>query len=144
MHDPHALPGTDVVVDGVRLHVVRHGRDGHDGEPPLLLPVVGLAYANLLRLGGEVAARLTAGLIGPTATDYVAPRGELAAYAGALRAPDGPRSLREFVAAFDGSASQAALEVVAAAPPPTLVLWGEDDRRSPTESSTRDSAGSSA
>jgi pimeloyl-ACP methyl ester carboxylesterase len=30
------LPGDDLVVDGVRLHVVRHGRDGHAGEPPIL------------------------------------------------------------------------------------------------------------
>jgi pimeloyl-ACP methyl ester carboxylesterase len=36
MHDIHPLPGTDVVVDGVRLHVIRHGRDGHPGEPVLL------------------------------------------------------------------------------------------------------------
>jgi haloalkane dehalogenase len=36
MHDPHALPGADLVVSGVRLHVVRHGRDGHAGEPPIL------------------------------------------------------------------------------------------------------------
>lgn len=36
MHDPHALPGDDVVAGGVRLHVVRHGRDAHAGEPPVL------------------------------------------------------------------------------------------------------------
>jgi pimeloyl-ACP methyl ester carboxylesterase len=36
MHDEHALPGTDVVVDGVRLHVVRHGRDGHPGDAAVL------------------------------------------------------------------------------------------------------------
>ncbi|MFL6238739.1 MAG: alpha/beta fold hydrolase [Actinomycetes bacterium] len=37
MHDPHALPGDDVVVAGVRLHVVRHGRDARAGCPPILL-----------------------------------------------------------------------------------------------------------
>jgi pimeloyl-ACP methyl ester carboxylesterase len=37
MHDPHALPGTDVVVDGLRHYVVKHGRDAHPDEPPLLL-----------------------------------------------------------------------------------------------------------
>ena len=36
VHDIHPLPGTDVVVDGVRLHVIKHGRDGHPGEPALL------------------------------------------------------------------------------------------------------------
>jgi pimeloyl-ACP methyl ester carboxylesterase len=37
MHDDHGLPGDDVVVDGVRLHVVRHGRASNDGDPVLLL-----------------------------------------------------------------------------------------------------------
>jgi pimeloyl-ACP methyl ester carboxylesterase len=37
VHDSHPLPGTDVVVDGVRLHVIRHGRDGHAGEAVVLL-----------------------------------------------------------------------------------------------------------
>jgi pimeloyl-ACP methyl ester carboxylesterase len=37
MHDPHALPGTDVVADGLRLYVVKHGRDAHPDEPPMLL-----------------------------------------------------------------------------------------------------------
>ena len=37
MHDPHPLPGTDLVVDGLRLYVVKHGRDAHPDEPPLLL-----------------------------------------------------------------------------------------------------------
>jgi pimeloyl-ACP methyl ester carboxylesterase len=36
MHDAHALPGEDVVADGVRLHVVRHGRSAHDDDPALL------------------------------------------------------------------------------------------------------------
>lgn len=34
MRDAHPLPGTDVVVDGSRWHVVGHGRGG---DPPLLL-----------------------------------------------------------------------------------------------------------
>lgn len=34
MRDPHPLPGTDFVIDGRRVHVVRHGRGG---RLPLLL-----------------------------------------------------------------------------------------------------------
>jgi pimeloyl-ACP methyl ester carboxylesterase len=38
MHDRHPLPGEDVVVEGVRVHVVRHGRDGaRHAYPPLVL-----------------------------------------------------------------------------------------------------------
>jgi len=40
VRDSHPLPGTDVVVDGVRLHVVCHGSaagGGDAGRPPLLL-----------------------------------------------------------------------------------------------------------
>lgn len=37
MHDNHPLPGEDVVVDGVRLHVVVHGRDGDEGTAVVLL-----------------------------------------------------------------------------------------------------------
>lgn len=36
MHDRHALPGEDVIVDGMRLHVADHGRRSAD-RPPLLL-----------------------------------------------------------------------------------------------------------
>lgn len=53
MHDPHGLPGTDLVVDGVRLHVVRHGRDGHTGEPPILflhgLGTTGRLWSDVVR-----------------------------------------------------------------------------------------------
>ena len=58
MHDPHALPGDDLVVDGVRLHVVRHGRDGHQGEPPLLM-LHGLGTTG--RLWSDVARDLERG-----------------------------------------------------------------------------------
>ena len=36
MPNHHLLPGDDVVVDGVRLHVVRYG-PSTPGRPPLLL-----------------------------------------------------------------------------------------------------------
>jgi 2-hydroxymuconate-semialdehyde hydrolase len=38
MHDEHPLPGADVVVEGVRMHYVRHGRDdARHPYPPLVL-----------------------------------------------------------------------------------------------------------
>lgn len=37
MHDTHPLPGTDVLAGGLRVHVVRHGADIHDGQPALPL-----------------------------------------------------------------------------------------------------------
>ena len=38
MRQEHPLPGSDLVVDGVRMYVVRHGRDRRRGvAPPLLL-----------------------------------------------------------------------------------------------------------
>ena len=38
MHDAHPLPGEDIVVEGVRVHVVRHGRDdARHPYPPLVL-----------------------------------------------------------------------------------------------------------
>jgi pimeloyl-ACP methyl ester carboxylesterase len=37
MHDSHPLPGTDVLAAGLRVHVVKHGLDGHDGQPALPL-----------------------------------------------------------------------------------------------------------
>jgi pimeloyl-ACP methyl ester carboxylesterase len=40
MHDAHPLPGEDVIADGVRLHVIRHGR-GASPEDPVLLFVHG-------------------------------------------------------------------------------------------------------
>lgn len=37
MRDPHPLPGSDHVVDGRRIHVLRHGRSGKASLPLLLL-----------------------------------------------------------------------------------------------------------
>lgn len=37
MHDHHPLPGEDVIVDGIRLHVVVHGRADDDGTAVVLL-----------------------------------------------------------------------------------------------------------
>ncbi len=37
MHDTHPLPGTDVLAGGLRVHVVRHGADTHEGKPGLPL-----------------------------------------------------------------------------------------------------------
>lgn len=50
MHDPHPLPGRDLVVDGVRLHVVSHGRGG--AVPLLLLhglPTTSYLWRNVMR-----------------------------------------------------------------------------------------------
>lgn len=48
MTDPHPLPGSDHVVDGLRLHVVARGsRSGPDAPPPVLL-VHGLATSSAL------------------------------------------------------------------------------------------------
>jgi pimeloyl-ACP methyl ester carboxylesterase len=50
MLDPHPLLGRDVVVDGVRLHVVAHGRTG--GVPLLLLhgvPTSSYLWRNVMR-----------------------------------------------------------------------------------------------
>jgi 2-hydroxymuconate-semialdehyde hydrolase len=44
--DQHPLPGADVVVGGVRMHVVVHGRS--DGAPPPLLLLHGLATSSHL------------------------------------------------------------------------------------------------
>ncbi|HEV7209218.1 MAG TPA: alpha/beta hydrolase [Mycobacteriales bacterium] len=44
MHDRHALPGTDVVIDGVRLHVVEHG----PAAAPVLVLVHGLPTSGTL------------------------------------------------------------------------------------------------
>lgn len=48
MHDRHALPGTDVLADGIRLHVVEYG----SGEPLLLLhglPTTSYLWHNVAR-----------------------------------------------------------------------------------------------
>lgn len=50
MLDPHPLLGRDVVVDGIRLHVVSHGR--HGGVPLLLLhgvPTSSYLWRNVMR-----------------------------------------------------------------------------------------------
>ena len=249
VHDSHPLPGTDVVVDGVRLHVIRHGRDGSPGEPvlvflhglgttsrlwadvvrdlehdhrsvvpdlagcgrserprlrhcspaaqaqlviglldelghssavivghdiggmvavhlaalapsrvhalvlvatplhddvwppavamPLTVPLAGRAYSQALHVGGSVTPRLVAALIGPTGIGEPPPDAELSSYTAALRAPDGPRGLRDVVSAVDPAAATVALGVVATEPPPTLVLWGEEDTRLTTEYGAR-------
>ena len=86
-----------------------------------------------MHLGGTVAPRLVAALAGPTGVGEAPPDAELSAYTAALTAPDGPRGLRDVVSAVDPAAATAALGVVRADPPPTLVLWGEEDTRLPTE-----------
>jgi 2-hydroxymuconate-semialdehyde hydrolase len=67
MPDHHALPGEDVVVDGVRLHIVRHGRAAA-GRPPLLL-LHGLAtssylWRDVMRAVGHDTASIAPDLIG--------------------------------------------------------------------------------
>jgi pimeloyl-ACP methyl ester carboxylesterase len=96
---------------------------------PLTLPLAGRAYSQTLHLGGALAPRLVAALAGPTGGGEPPPDAELSAYTAALRAPDGPRGLRDVVTAVDAAAATAALEVVRADPPPALVLWGEEDTR---------------
>ncbi len=44
MHDPHALPGTDIVVDGLRIHLVDHG----PAQAPVLMLVHGLPTSGTL------------------------------------------------------------------------------------------------
>lgn len=48
MHDAHPLPGGDAVVEGVRIHVVRHGRDDRDHEHPPLVMLHGLPTSSYL------------------------------------------------------------------------------------------------
>lgn len=65
MHDPHPLPGRDLVVDGVRLYVVTHGR----GErPPLLLvhglPTSSYLWRNVMRDLESEAPTVAADLVG--------------------------------------------------------------------------------
>src|SRR3954466_5853269 len=48
MHDRHPLPGEDRIVDGVRLHFVRHGRDDPGRPRPALLMLHGLPTSSYL------------------------------------------------------------------------------------------------
>src|ERR1043165_1386212 len=54
MHDTHPLPGEDLIVDGVRLHVVRHGReDARHPYPPIVffhgLPTASYLWHDVMR-----------------------------------------------------------------------------------------------
>ncbi|HVA61015.1 MAG TPA: alpha/beta fold hydrolase [Mycobacteriales bacterium] len=65
MHDPHPLPGSDVVVDGVRLHVTRHGRPG--GPPVLLihgLPTSAYLWHDVMRDLGHSRLTIATDLVG--------------------------------------------------------------------------------
>lgn len=65
MHDPHPLPGRDIVVDGVRLHVVTHGRG--DGLPLLLVhgvPTSSYLWRNVMRDLESEARTVAADLVG--------------------------------------------------------------------------------
>jgi pimeloyl-ACP methyl ester carboxylesterase len=48
MHDQHPLPGEDRIVDGVRLHFVRHGRDDAARAHPAVLLLHGLPTSSYL------------------------------------------------------------------------------------------------
>ncbi len=65
MHDPHPLPGRDVVVNGVRLRVVLHGRGG--GLPILLvhgLPATSYLWRNVMRDLESKTSTVAADLVG--------------------------------------------------------------------------------
>jgi pimeloyl-ACP methyl ester carboxylesterase len=66
MHDTHPLPGTDIVVAGIRLHVTRHGRAG--GALPALfvhgLLTSGYLWHDVMRDVGRSRLTIAADLVG--------------------------------------------------------------------------------
>lgn len=48
MHDSHPLPGEDLIVDGVRMHFVRHGRDDAARPRPPVVLLHGLPTSSYL------------------------------------------------------------------------------------------------
>jgi 2-hydroxymuconate-semialdehyde hydrolase len=65
--DQRALPGEDLIVDGVRLHVVRHGRPAPDRPPVLLLHGLGTSsylWRNVMRAVGHDTASIAPDLVG--------------------------------------------------------------------------------
>src|SRR3712207_832181 len=65
MSDPHPLPGSDVVVDGLRLHVVTYGRG--DGPPLLLIhgvPTSSYLWRDVMRDLGRERRTIAPDLLG--------------------------------------------------------------------------------
>src|SRR5690349_6076328 len=69
MHDKHPLPGEDAIVEGVRMHYVRHGRDdGRSPHPPVVLlhglPTSSYLWHDVMRDLGHDHRLLAPDLIG--------------------------------------------------------------------------------
>ena len=80
MPNHHPLPGDDVVVDGVRLHVVRYG-PSTPGRPPLLL-LHGLGtssylWRDVMRAVGHDTSTIAPDLIGLGRSEFDANRVDL-------------------------------------------------------------------
>lgn len=118
MLDPHPLPGRDVVVDGVRLHVVRHGRGG---PVPLLLvhgvPTSSYLWRNVMRDLESRVPTVAADLVGLGRSERPRRRGyRLGEQAALLRGLLDELALPRVVVAGHAEGGAVALELAAIAP----------------------------
>lgn len=118
MLDAHPLPGRDVVVDGVRLHVVSHGRGG---SVPLLLvhgvPTLSYLWRNVMRDLESTVPTVAADLVGLGRSERPRRRGyRLGEQAALLRGLLDELALSRVVVAGHGEGGAVALELVAIAP----------------------------
>jgi len=116
--DPHPLPGRDVVVGGVRLHVVSHGRGG---RLPLLLvhgvPTSSYLWRNVMRDLESTVPTVAADLVGLGRSERPRRHGyRLAEQAALLRGLLDELALPRVALAGHAEGGAVALELAALAP----------------------------
>ncbi|HVF20353.1 MAG TPA: alpha/beta hydrolase [Mycobacteriales bacterium] len=93
----------------------------------LIAPALGEVQTTMLRLVPAAGRRYLGLQLGRSLASGRMDGDVLDRYAAPLLSRDGGRGLLALVRAFDNTALEATLGMVATDPPPTLVLWGEDD-----------------